>query len=82
MSTEKSTTDSSVGSLSSSDSVSRRELEIRLQLKELATVQLRRRLTRLKDIHDLDFLDETETMQSATVSRFILFDLATCTDAV
>jgi hypothetical protein len=66
MISEETTADSSFDSDNSSsiESISRRELEIRYHLQELANVRLRRRLSRLEEIHNLGLLNRTDTVQS------------------
>lgn len=54
--------------ITTDESVSRRELQIRLCLKELSNVRLRRRVTRLEQMHGLDtsggtdWIDEQENI--------------------
>lgn len=64
MSTEESTTDSSFDHVSNTDTVSRRELAVRLQLKEIEIVRLRRRLTWLEKQHDHDPRDDATALRS------------------
>jgi hypothetical protein len=66
MSTDERHADSSFDSNdnSSTDAISRRELEIRFHIQKLANLRLRRRISRLETIHDLGMLDWSDDAQS------------------